>query len=332
MLSSTTGHVHNVVLIKATLRLSNSTLATQQEPIHRTDVFFPSGALRYPIDIAPAHVGTDIIVHGTAYAPFGLPHPSFDVRIAVGKSMSHLRIAGPRRWARTEHGFAPTDPEPIATMPLAHEYAFGGAGFEQNPIGLGYLPGDMDPTDVPLPCIEDAQSLLTAPHQVPCIAAFGAIAPDWQPRRAHAGSRGPATPLRAPRDLDPRFFSAAPSTLWSTRPLVGGEYVQLEGLSRTGTIQTAIARLPLRVLAHGEHVRPHLARILIETDADRLMLGIRCHEHAITRCSSPQACHSDRRFIASGRCSGRRRHFEFGRPFHWPRLHRPMKGPEQWAI
>lgn len=271
-----------VLLVKATLRLTTHALVPAQEPIHRADVFFPSGALRYPTDLSLDRPGTDILVHGTAHAPHGLPHATFTASIVVADVGSRIRVTGPRFFRRTrERGrFVPTEPERVDAVPLLHEHAFGGPRCPQNPIGLGALEPGEDLDGKPLPLLEDADAPpFFSPNDRPPPPAFGAVAPHWAPRSTFAGTyddtwRRTRAPL-APPDFDPRFFCAAPPSLCAGRPLVGGELVELRGLSPEGAILSSVPRLPLRILADGASHRPRLDRLVLEPDADRCILTFR---------------------------------------------------------
>jgi hypothetical protein len=264
-----------VVLIKATLRLSTLALAAAQEPIHHADVLFPSGALRYPMDLCPDHPGTDVIVHGTAHAPHGLPHPTFTVSIRVADVTSRIRVSGPRTWRRTRKALAPTEPEPVETVALTHSHAFGGPGFDANPIGMGFLAPEADPVDTPLPLLEDDDHPIEHPGDRPPPATFGAIRTQWSPRREHAGEQQGACTLGLPPGLDARHFCAAPAKLRTKDPLVGGEPVDLHGLSRYGAIRTVVPRLPLRIHADRRPIRPQMDRLILEPDADRVIIAYR---------------------------------------------------------
>src|SRR5690349_17831098 len=46
------GRERLVLLVKATLHLSSHETSSTQQPIHYTDVYFPSGALQYPCDLS----------------------------------------------------------------------------------------------------------------------------------------------------------------------------------------------------------------------------------------------------------------------------------------
>ncbi|MDI1483585.1 DUF2169 domain-containing protein [Polyangium sp. y55x31] len=269
-----------VLLVKATLRLTTHALTPAQEPIRRADVFFPSGALCYPCDLSLDHPGTDVIVHGTAHAPHGLPHATFTASITVADIGSRIRVTGPRFFRRTRTGFVVTEPDRVGSVALLHENAFGGARCSENPIGKGsFAPGE-PPDGQPLPLLEDADApAVNSPGDQPPPPAFGAIAPHWTPRSAYAGTyddawRRTRAPL-APWDLDRRFFCAAPPRLCTARPLVGGEPIELHALSPYGPLFSRVPRLPLRILVDGASHRPQLDRLVLEPDADRCILTYR---------------------------------------------------------
>jgi len=219
-------------------------------------------------------------VHGTAYAPHGLPHATFSVSIAVADVVSRVRVTGPRSFRRTRSGFAVTEPDRVASVPLVHELAFGGPGIPANPIGKGAFESEADADGQPLPLLEDAEARpVASPRDRPSLPAFGAVAPHWAPRSNFAGTydgiwRKTRAPL-LPRDFDPRFFCAAPQALCTARPLVGGEPVELDGLSPAGRLLSRVPRLPLRIVAGSVSYRPRIDRCVVEPDTDRCVLTVR---------------------------------------------------------
>ena len=89
-------------------------------------------------DYKPFKKRVDVFVVGNAMAPHGIPTETFDVSVRIGGVERSLRIVGPRfvSWRKQKKGskkkrppFVPpliSEPEPIRTVPLRFEYAFGG--------------------------------------------------------------------------------------------------------------------------------------------------------------------------------------------------------------
>jgi uncharacterized protein YjbI with pentapeptide repeats len=179
----------------------------------------------------------ELLVHGTAYAPGGAPRPGFSVRVAMAGETPErsidkkLYVVGPREWKLT----GPTDPRPITELRLGWEHAFGGEGYAQNPLGLGYAPRVEGTTKVhPLPRIEDPKQLVTSPNDRPTPAGLGALDITWPERRRHQGTYDKRWleedfPGLA-RDLDPELFMVAPPDQRVTGYLEPGARVTLENL------------------------------------------------------------------------------------------------------
>jgi len=244
-----------VVLLKATLRLSNG--APHPEPllVHTADVRFSSGVryparsdgdgddgdgdgpwshfaghcfssgeVRYPSDLVPAKIGTDIVCNGQVHAPGGIACTDCTAELSIGALHREVRAVGPRRSPEAS-------PEPFVRVPLGREHAPGLAA-------LG-------------------------PHDEPRRSYRGTFDEAWERTRA---------PL-LPEDMDARFWNAA--QLVSARRLVGGEPIVLVNLSPTGRIEARLPRVPLRLRVDDREVRPDLDLVVIEPDDDRVALTFR---------------------------------------------------------
>ncbi len=143
-----------VVLVKATFRLSDGAPHPDALPIHPSDVRFAWGGVRYPADLVPAKIGTDIVCNGHVYAPNGEP---------CTQCVAELRIGPLRREVHaTGHRASPeASPEPFTRVLLGGERALGlaGVGPHEEPrrryrgtygdawerMRAPLLPEDMDP-------------------------------------------------------------------------------------------------------------------------------------------------------------------------------------------
>ena len=135
----------------------------------------PTKALLYPTDFAPFKPRADLVVLATAYAPGNRPVSRLPVRIKVGPVDKTLFAYGPRAWFREPSGgHGTTEPQPVVTLPITYQNAFGGATSKRNPTGRG-----VDTDD--LPQIEDPRRLVASPGDAVGPAGFG----PWPP----AGSR-----------------------------------------------------------------------------------------------------------------------------------------------
>lgn len=132
-------------------------------------------------------LATDVVVRGSAYAPYGRPTDSMQVSVSVGNTVKAIRILG-KRTASWKTGYLPvfSPPEPFTEVPLVWENAYGGADarvpisdgplteeevlrahadhpglYPRNPLGKGYVVLPDGAEDVELPQLEWPTDLLT---------------------------------------------------------------------------------------------------------------------------------------------------------------------------
>jgi uncharacterized protein YjbI with pentapeptide repeats len=167
----------------------------------------PAAGLRYPSDFAVFKPSADILLVGHAYRPRGTEGVSL-VRLRFGDKLDRsIAAVGPRRW---DDLGAPTAPQPFDRIPLRFEHAYGGAGFDANPIGVGHgaRAGDA------LPSLEQPGKLLRSSSDAPPVACFAPIPAGWPARMGKIGTyddrwRATRWPY-FPDDFDWTYFNAAP--------------------------------------------------------------------------------------------------------------------------
>lgn len=245
-------------------------------------------SLRYEDDLAPFKVCTDVIVQGTAYAPGGQRAPAWRAGVRVGAVRKHVTVTGPRAWVHAPLlGWSLTPIVPVRSVPLRYELAFGGEGFEANPVGIGYR----DPRTADTAQIVAAPQLLREDGSAPVfgepypVEGFGAIARTWQPRRARAGTFGEAWATqegrRLPDDFDGAYWNAAHPDLCADGFIRGDEEVALTALHPEHAELSF--RLPSLIVAagavHASGLRQaspmRLDTVFIDTDALRVELSWR---------------------------------------------------------
>jgi uncharacterized protein YjbI with pentapeptide repeats len=186
----------------------------------------------------------ELIVTGRAY-PRGGPQPACAVRLTLGRIHKELYVVGDRHWRR---GVA-TDPEPFEEMPIAWSRAFGGEGFEKNPLGKGAAPVRDAKTGEAvhaLPNVENPKRLVRAPGDRPEPVGFGPIDMTWPQRAKKRGTYDNAWLEKRfpgfPDDLDWTFFNVAPPDQWLEGLFEGGEPFELVNLHPSASTQSS--RLP----------------------------------------------------------------------------------------
>ncbi|AOK47353.1 hypothetical protein WT60_11230 [Burkholderia sp. MSMB617WGS] len=169
-------------------------------------------ALRgYTLDMALPKPCPEFLVCGYAYGKHAGERSggACEVGIGVAGVEKRLRISGDRQWA----GGRVTPARPFEQLPLDWEFAYGGAGFADNPRGRGAEPSQDGVR--PLPNIEYAHSPMRFPDELPAPAGFCPIDATW-PQRASLSGEYDRQWLETdfpgfPRTLDPRCFNIAPA-------------------------------------------------------------------------------------------------------------------------
>lgn len=213
----------------------------------------------------------EVLLAGSWYAPDGTPAPGGAARFQVGPVRRELAIFGPRFWQAGPLGTAPSQPEPVSTVPLRWESAFGGDGFADNPAGRGMLRAEMPwgESRLPLPLVEDPQyGLMTSPAARPAPACPLPIPGDAPSRLALAGTYDarwlaedwPGFPADISRDffslaapcqrLAPDYGDASADDGFSRGYFQGGEAIRLEHLHpRQPLLAGRLPRKRVRIFA-----------------------------------------------------------------------------------
>ncbi|WP_437800094.1 DUF2169 domain-containing protein [Sorangium sp. So ce693] len=220
------GQLHATIVVKATFCLVPDGTMRRVEPErivehdvpHHDD---PSSSTRITRDLAPHLTKVDVVLTGHAYAPSKAPARS----VQVG-----LTVAGGGR-TLLQKSLLVRHTAPFQRIPLVYERAFGGAGYADNPVGVGALPGEGEPN-------------LVAPADPRRPACLGPIGGTWPSRRTLLGACQRANieaPFaEIPDDFAWEYFQAAPPDQRLDR-LRGGEWIVLDG------VRPFVPRLATRV-------------------------------------------------------------------------------------
>lgn len=232
--SDNKGLEFGVLAVKATYAFDETdacALSDEQESLNAEEQTFgrpDNSSLKRPTDLVGYKPSTDVIVNAIAYAPEGEPAKAWNIGLEITdaagtKIQKTLRITGPRwwvpKWKRAlsdeeqknwkDHrdlfeGWELSEPEPIVSLPVRYEYAYGGSvakgsdehgnavlqSYEYNPVGRGFI--DIEWTDhtkpVAAPQIEYADEPVTDPYKHYKPAGYGAIQRAWLPRRPLGGT------------------------------------------------------------------------------------------------------------------------------------------------
>lgn len=289
-----------VVVVKGTFEIPHGTqqpkLAEAQSPLVEADTFTGEPGLSAPVyesDYAPVKPRCDVLLLGSAYAPYGTPTRRVTVSLRVGEMHKQFDVVGRRVWRSDMFGAAATEPEPFTVMPISYDAAFGGLdnlspdparheAYLSNPIGRGFYPKSKGSLidDKPLPNTEEPGKPIGRPEGNYTPMGFGPIGRAWQPRPRYAGTYDQdwidnVFPF-LPADFDDRYYQSAPLDQQLDQ-LRGDETVTLLNLTPQG--ETTF-RLPKRDVPITFYLKNYEEKevsatcdtLIIEPDLGRFML------------------------------------------------------------
>ena len=191
------------------------------------------------LDAAMPKPQGEVLIHGYAFAPQGKAVPALPVEFRVGPIAKTVYVFGDRYWqGRGNILSVISAPAPFTVMPLTYDRAFGGAGFDRNPLGKGYAPGRNERGEEiwPLPNLENPLCLIASPADRPEPVGVGPL-DGTHPRRAKKlgtydrrwfENRWPGYP----EDMDWSYFNAAPEDQQQLDFFAGGEKILLKHLHK----------------------------------------------------------------------------------------------------
>jgi uncharacterized protein YjbI with pentapeptide repeats len=246
------GHVHPsdptlTLIVKGTYKLNPDQKVTpvkEQDQLPLSGDDYGSnpahGHYRYESDFAPFKPRADLMLVGSCHTPGHHALKACPVTFAVGRRSKTLWAFGQRYWQRSAAGFwSMTDPEPFSQMPITYENSFGGPGYDQNPVGKGYIQNlkkdsRQDKRSWALPNIEDSGELVATPHSKLIPSGFGPLDRMWKPRVRRVGTLDNAWLKnnwpKPPADFDWGYFNAAPQEMQVQGYLQGDEELYFENL------------------------------------------------------------------------------------------------------
>lgn len=224
------------VVVRGTFTLVEGGRATVSDDQGKLtgDVFAPdddafAGAPSVPSDFADYKPRTDLLLIGDCHPPGGRPARSCTTSFSVDGWTRSLLVIGERVLQR---GGVASVPKPFTSMPLTWANAFGGPGFEANPVGSGY---GVQQAGARLPTVGMLTTESRPPEQTRMAASYAPISPFWAPRWSKIGRDYGAAyqEARAPfysSDFDWCHFNAAPLEQQREQRLRGDEWIGLQNL------------------------------------------------------------------------------------------------------
>jgi hypothetical protein len=270
--------------------------AAEQVPVCLAPSYFGKpgeSSLRYDTDIVLPRPGTDVLLHGHAYAPGGRAAEMVQVAIkAVGWAKT-LHVHGERLWQRHAGTgrLVASRGRPFVKLPLTYEKAWGGRDpgpqgerpptcAAENPLGSGFAKNPLDLLGRPAPSIEDPRAPATPGPGPATPAGFGPLAPSWAPRVRFAGTyddkwKNERAPLY-PADFDPRFFRVAPADQQLPPTPAGVQRFELVNLTPSGRLKISLPTITIRartIFSDGEvPSQGALHTVILEPDHPRVQL------------------------------------------------------------
>jgi hypothetical protein len=289
-----------VVAVKATYDIPQNgdepLLAELQEKLVESDTFTGEpgfSATKYEVDYAHWKPQCDVLVNGSAYAPYGRPAKSVTVGLQIGSVNKRFNVVGDREWVDTFVMVAPSPVSPFTTMTISYDRAYGGTDksekkpdklmtYLKNPIGVGYYPVSDREAIVgkPLPNTEQLGVPVSSVSDNYLPMSFGPIGRNFAERIPYAGTYNDDwLKTRAPffpDDFDYHYFQSAPADQQIAYPQ-GDEQVMLENLTSQGITRFLIPRRSMPVLFIPYRGKDRLVdgvidTIVIEPDQNRFMV------------------------------------------------------------
>jgi len=286
-----------VVVVKATYKLSENSISIDdnQRPVLLVDEYYGDpgkSSLKYESETAFFKPGTDVVFIGHAYAPDETT-VHLDVSLKAGKLQKNITVFGDRYWDKIFGIWFISDPKPFEKMPIQYERSFGGCCMDdqnkpidfyvKNPVGTGYsaVKNKSERKNTLLPNLEDPNCLISSPCDLPKLAGFGFIAPNWSYRLKLSGTYDSQweknrMPL-LPEDFNRKYFNSAHPDLISQEFFKGGEPIELINLTPNGRSQFTLPEIELLItvkMKHSEVIQQKLNMdtILINTDENIVMI------------------------------------------------------------
>lgn len=215
-------------------------------------------------DIGLPKSRAEVLMLGECHTPDETFAKRCFVDLDCGPIQKRIVVTGNRYWQkrRGEEGimgflkeavndWRPSDPEPFLKMDIGWRNAFGGVGFEDNPLGKGFLPKGTSPDGdgmVYLPNVESSDRMTVSMHMhAPRAAGYGPIDALWPERKNKAGKKynkkweKELFPEPA-EDMDPTYYNVAPGDQQLTTPFWNGdEKIRITNMHpERSEIQTAL--------------------------------------------------------------------------------------------
>lgn len=258
-----------VVVVRGSFDIENGKrlgLAKEQETIVLEDQYYgdpSSSSMRFDSGLSPYKPRTDVLIEATAYSPSGRPEESWLSSVRAGSIHKAFLVTGPREWKRKLGIARLSEIEPISSLPIRYEHAFGGIRsdgerFESNPVGVGFE-NKLNGHSIRVPQLLPSDRLKPIFGQVLTPIGLGPIPPSWEPRINRAGTYDATwKETRAPylpQDFSFGFYNVASEGMSFKGFANGDEVFQLSNLSRERELKFGLPQIQMITIIQFEDGR-----------------------------------------------------------------------------
>jgi len=243
-------------------------LKRDQESLEFDDSYYgePStSSLKRESCLAPYKPKTDFLIEATAYSPNSVKEKEWVSSVSIGKQKKSFLVTGPRRW-ETRFGVSKlSEIEPIDSLDIRYEQAFGGRNAQfyddvclENPIGKGYAANPKrNSAEYPQILPLGVQSLVLG-KSIETIG-LGPIAASWSQRLQHCGTldtdwKSNCAPY-LPEDFSFEYYNTAPPDLRFPGFLKGNEVFELVNLDASRRLRCGLPEIEMITLIEFEDGR-----------------------------------------------------------------------------
>lgn len=224
----------------------------------------------------------EFLVAGYAFVPGKEKSIGCSVKVRLGNVEKELYVYGERFW----NGDTPSEPVGFSSMKVDWEHAYGGEGFEKNPLGKGFKPVNIKDMKVQLiPNVLYPKERVISPEKQHEPASFCPVDFSWPQRFSKAGTHDDKWlkedfPGFAP-DMDWTIFNTAQPDQWLEHPLRTGESFQITNMHPekpviTGNLPGFSARCFINRLKDGvesfDEIQQRLTTVWFFPHAERAIL------------------------------------------------------------
>ena len=193
----------------------------------------------------------EFVAYGAAFCPAGFTEQPISVRIRLGTLEKQLAVFGNRT---INIAGSIRQPSTFIRMPITAANAFGGEGYEKNPLGKGVTPitNETGLTEWPMPNVELPNKLMIKQSDQLDPAGFWALQQAAPQRKQHLGPfddawikhRWPHLPIAT----GPAFFQSAPADQQLKDFFKGDERIVIHNMHpQYDVIESALPGLRARV-------------------------------------------------------------------------------------